>query len=703
MQTHLAVEEQKFVNDFKLQMAIFEAIGNNYIFMSVINVKTGHVTILKSKYELDTETYPLDTLSSYSKLCKVSLEKYVSEQEAKIISKEISLEHILNELQKKNEYIYEFNVTFNNHKRRYQIRYINLHDDQHVLLTFELMDDLYTKQNEQLEITAAKLRQERKFLDVLCRDYTSVYFYDMTNNTIEVLKISSAANETNIIGKQIRSVFDYPSEMKKYCNTYVLKKDQNAFIQNLSPATIATKLSKSSRFFFRYQCMPNKENHQYFEAQILRLNEKKFDHLAILAFRHIDDVIEQEKEREKQQREKIEAEEKAKALEYEREAAISANQMKTRFLSSLSHDIRTPINGIQGLLKIADTYPHDEKKQKECRDKEWIALDYLESLVSNVLDMNRLESKNTEIVEKPFNMIDLLMNLTSITEVQVKEQGLHSFVDWKPDYIKHRYLIGNIEGFSRILVNLGSNAIKYNKPDGSIYYRCLEKEVKDNIAWFELTISDTGIGMDPDFLQKAFEPFIQKENASLSSINGVGLGLAIVKQTTELMGGSIKVESKLNEGTKYTILLPFKIDPNPQQKEPDTPPLSLDGVKALLVEDNNLNTEIAKFYLEQENIVVTCASNGKEAVDTFEASDINYFDIILMDIVMPIMDGLEATKKIRAMNRPDAKTIPILAMSANAFQQDIQKSLEAGMNAHLTKPLNGEEIAKAMKQYLTND
>lgn len=402
----------------------------------------------------------------------------------------------------------------------------------------------------------------------------------------------------------------------------------------------------------------------------------------LMAVRYIDEVVAKVKE--------------------EREDAIMANEMKSRFLSSISHDIRTPVNGILGMLRIADTYPNDLKKQNECREKMWVAANYLVSLVNNVLDINRLENKMVDLSEQPFNLIDFLMNVTSLTDMQSNAQGLHSVVDWKPGYIEHRYLIGSSEGLARILMNLNSNAIKYNKKGGSIYCRCKEISCDGETAWFEFVNSDTGIGMSPEFLEHAFEPYMQADNNSLSSIKGVGLGLAIVKQTVEAMGGTLDVESRLNEGTKYTIRLPFKLDPNPTVKAPTFEHLSLKGVKALLVEDNELNMEIAKFHLEQENVQVFTAVNGEEAVEMFQKSEVGFFDIILMDIMMPIMDGLEATRRIRNMNRADAMSIPIIAMSANAFQEDIEKSLEAGLNEHLVKPLDGKTVTDTMKKFLAN-
>ena len=399
---------------------------------------------------------------------------------------------------------------------------------------------------------------------------------------------------------------------------------------------------------------------------------------------------------------KIEAENLNKRLRKEKEHAVSANETKGRFLSSISHDIRTPLNGIQGMLRIADAFPDNMKKQKECRDKIWIASNYLVSLVNNVLNMNRLENSTIELSEKPFNLVDLLMEITAMTNIQIDAQGLHSVVDWKPGYIKHRYLIGSEEGISRILLNLNSNAIKYNKKGGTVYCRCKELRCDGETAWFEFVTEDTGIGMEEEFLRHAFEPYTQEQHISLNSINGVGLGLTIVKETVALMGGTIQVESKINEGTRYTIVLPFKVDHHPKIDDDPKEHLSLKGKKALLAEDNNLNMEIARFQLEQEEIEVFTASNGKEAVEMFEASQPGFYDIILMDIMMPVMDGLEATRRIRSMNRRDAMTIPIVAMSANAFQEDVEKSLAAGLNEHLTKPLDEKKLTETMKKYLGN-
>lgn len=549
---------------------------------------------------------------------------------------------------------------------------------------------------------ADDLRKERMFLEVLCRDYTSVYFFDLQNDILEILKMDGNANAVAMVGSELRKTFDYSKEIERYCDIYVSGESQEEFSKAMNLEHIREELRKSDKFTYHYKSNPNLAGQCYFEVEVIQIADELYENTAILAFKHIDDIVAEEEKRREELRISLEIEEKTKRLEIEKENAIQANEMKSQFLSSLSHDIRTPINGIQGMLRIADAYPDDMKKQNECREKMWIASNYLVSLVNNVLNMNRLENKSIDLSEQPFNLIDLLMDITAMTDIQINAQGLHSVVDWKPGYIKHRYLIGSAEGLTRILMNLNSNAIKYNKKGGTVYCRCMEKKCDGETVWFEFISSDTGIGMDEEFLKKAFEPYSQKSNNSLNSINGVGLGLSIVKQTVDLMGGTIKVESRIGEGTKYTMMLPFKMDPNPHMDKRSVEHISLKGVKALLVEDNDLNMEIAKFHLEQEDVKVFTAVNGQEAVDMFRESEVGYYDIILMDIMMPIMNGLDATRCIRSMDRADALAVPIIAMSANAFEQDIEMSLEAGLNTHLVKPLDGKKVTDTMKKYLSH-
>lgn len=692
-------KQQRYEDNIRRQLNILNALGKDYLTLCLLNMKTENVTILNNSIETVEEGIDLP----YYETCYQSIDKYVKEDQQEEIKQKISLDTVKKELAEKTEYSFIYEVWLDGQIQYYQMRYISLEDEEHILMTFRLMEaDRKKEQNQKEKRTVDELRKERLFLEVLCRDYTSVYYFDLNNDTLEILKMDKNANTVNMFGTQIRKKISYTMEMTRYCNSYVVEKDQEQFLKEMSREHIRKVLIDSERFVYRFESNPNLSKHRYFEVQALRIINEKFDNTAILAFRHIDHIIAEENERKKQLKQAFEMEERSKRLEKEKQDAIEANEMKSRFLSSISHDIRTPINGIQGMLRIADTYPNDLKKQNECREKIWVASNYLVTLVNNVLNMNRLENKSIDLSEQSFNMINLLMDVTGMTDLQMQAQGLHFIVDWKPGYIKHRYLIGSAEGLYRILMNLNSNAIKYNKKGGTVYCRCMEKQRDGDTIWFEFITSDTGIGMDEEFLKKAFEPYTQKENTTLNSIKGVGLGLSIVKQTVALMGGTLNVESKIGEGTKYTIMLPFKLDLNPQVEKKTLEHISLKGVRALLVEDNELNLEIAKFHLEQEKVEVYTAMNGAKAVEMFEKSAVGFYDIILMDIMMPIMDGLEAARQIRSMNRADALAIPIIAMSANAFEEDIKKSLEAGMNAHLIKPLDGKKVTDTMKEYLAN-
>lgn len=687
-----------YEENVRRQLSILNALGKDYLTLCLLNLKTEKIAILNTEIEDIQDTVELP----YYEICSQSIERYVKEDQKEEIRKKINLDTVRQELDENREYSFVYEILMDGQMKYYQMRYISMEDQEHALMTFRIVKKRKDDGQEKESKVAKALRKERLFLEVLCRDYTSVYYFDLKSDTCEILKMDENANGVHMFGTKLRQKLSYTTGIKQYCDCYVVEKDQVEFRKVMAKENIRKSLKGSERFVHRFECKPNMSGHKYFEVQALRIVDKEFDNTAIIAFRHIDHVIAEENERKQRLKEAFEMEERSKRLEREKQDAINANEMKSRFLSSISHDIRTPINGILGMLRIADTYPNDLKKQNECREKIWIASNYLVSLVNNVLNMNRLENKSIDLSEQPFNMIDLLMDITGMTDIQIEAQGLHSVVDWKPGYIEHRYLHGSVEGLYRILMNLNSNAIKYNKKGGTVYCRCMEKQREGDIIWFEFITADTGIGMDEEFLKHAFEPYIQKDNTTLSSIKGVGLSLSIVKQTIELMGGSIRVESKLGEGTRYTIMLPFKIDNNPQVEKKSLEHIALKGVKALLVEDNDLNLEIAKFHLEQEDVKVYTAINGVEAVEMFERSEIGFYDIVLMDIMMPIMDGLEATRQIRSLNRADALSVPIIAMSANAFEEDIKKSLEAGMNAHLIKPLDGKRVTDTMKEYLAN-
>ena len=399
-------------------------------------------------------------------------------------------------------------------------------------------------------------------------------------------------------------------------------------------------------------------------------------------------------------------EEKKQEFEYQEQLkrtaqeAEKANVSKTDFLRRMSHDIRTPINGIRGITQIANHFPQDMQKQQECRDKVLTASGFLLNLVNDILDVNKMESGILQLEEKIFDLRKVLSESSGIVEMQGREKGISLSVG--DINIIHNQLVGSPLHLQQILQNIGSNAVNYNHVGGKIIVSCEEISSDDRTAVFEFTCTDNGIGMSEEFQKHLFEPFTQENRLEQNASMGTGLGMTIVSQLVTMMGGQISFTSKVNEGTSFVVTLPFHIvaDVELKMTESSGENVSLEGKRALLVEDNELNMEIAQFILENENMKVSCAWNGKEAVDIFAGSKPGEYDLILMDIMMPVMDGLEATRHIRAMDRPDAKLIPIAAMSANAFQDDVERSKKAGMNKHISKPLTGEGVIREIKSML---
>lgn len=380
--------------------------------------------------------------------------------------------------------------------------------------------------------------------------------------------------------------------------------------------------------------------------------------------------------------------------------AKRANMAKTDFLRRMSHDMRTPINAINGYVRIAGAFPDDQVKQQECRNKILTASGYLLEMIKSVLDMSKLESGEMTLEHKPFQMTALLDRVCRVIKVQAIEEGIDFNVD--NEVLTHSGLIGSPAHIQQILMNLLNNAVKYNRRGGRVWLRCREIADRPDRSWFEFVCEDTGIGMSEAYQQHIFEPFSQESDGVKSKYDGTGLGLPITKRMIELMGGTIDFWSQKNVGTRFTVRLSLEIDIvschyDSAIHADET--ANLAGLRALLVEDNEMNMEIAEFLLKEQHMLVDRAWNGAQAVELFEQSETHAYDIVLMDIMMPVMDGLEAARRIRSLKREDAKTVPIFAMSANTFIDDIAKSREAGMDEHFTKPLDIEVIREAIGRY----
>nr|WP_330414190.1 response regulator [Coprococcus comes] len=381
--------------------------------------------------------------------------------------------------------------------------------------------------------------------------------------------------------------------------------------------------------------------------------------------------------------------------------AEAANEAKTEFLQRMSHDIRTPINGICGVLNVADHYADDMKKQTECRAKVKEASHLLLELVNDVLDMSKLESDEVILEEIPFNLSGIFREVFVVIEQIAAEQNIR--IAWEKKEIIHRNLIGSPGYVKRVMMNILSNAVKYNRENGHIYISCVEiPSEQPETAIMKFVCRDTGIGMAEEFQKHIFEPFAQEHAGSRTKFAGTGLGMPITKKLVEKMGGTIMFKSKEGVGTTFVIQVPFRIDlaTDKRKEQKDASEKTIKGLHILLAEDNELNMEIAEFMFQNEGAEVTKAWNGLEAVEIFEKSRPGEFDVILMDIMMPVMNGYNATKRIRSMDREDAKEIPIIAMTANAFTEDRIRAKEAGMDEHISKPVDGNLLVKVIHELL---
>ena len=834
--------------------SILEVLGRDYMAIGLLNLSSG--TLIAVKPDNYRFSGMPDTASSnidYEIMRQNSISRYIPADTRQHFAAATSLEVIAAELSENIEYSITCQSVILEKQHTCQVRYVRLDEPEYALITFRLADeDASLSENAQIsrlteEIAAARqetkrdkevlrrnleeLKKERTFLDVLCQDYTSVYFYDLKTDLMEILKLSPGANAFKVIGADAlnRHKVVYSEMLRDYCDNFVADAYQHEFINVMNRDSIIKKLSASPRFVYKYQSSANALNHIYFEAQVVRIDADELEDTAIIAVRHIDDILTAEQEHQRQLREALQKEKISNEIlaalgkiyysiyridldadiyeeisssgelhyltgkqgkasveliricrsivvpEYQKrilqffdiatlpdrlhdeetiaeeylardgnwhtarfivkrrsdtgrvthvlyvtrlisdskrreqnwiaiaQEANKANEAKTNFLRHMSHDIRTPINGILGMIEAADRYKHDTKKLYECRQKVLNSVEYLLSIVNNVLDIGKLESGEIVLESKPFDISEILSEITPFIEMQAEEnQLIYSLDNEAISSIKHRRLIGSPIHIKRMLMNLASNALKYTKAGGSVHLSCEEIQNDDNTAVLRFVCADTGIGMSSEFQKRVFEPYSQEGKPGNSGYSGSGLGLSIVKEIVNQMNGTIEFESKENVGTTFTVTIPFVIDKTAEtqcESSEVSNDIDLTGRKALLVEDNALNREIAQMLLEDYGLIITTAQNGKEAVDIFAASNVYTYDFIIMDIMMPVMDGLEATRCIRAMDRADAKSVPILAMTANAFQDDIQQSLEAGMNTHLMKPIDTAKLKQELQRF----
>ena len=639
----------------------------------------------KSTNAFITEKYLTQQQHRYTYRIQYYFEHFVIHESAMDFIEKLSPAYLKEQLSDQDRIVYRFRTIPNlAGQEHFEVQIVRLkgQDGFKVVMGYRYIDDILQEQERQqtkLEKALTQANLNNEIISSISKIYCLIYRMDLKAGTYE--EVSAGQEMHYLTGKHGNTMEVFQDVIE----TIVSEKHQDAMKQFLDISTLNQRLMNTESVGIEYQA----KNKFWYLARFI---VKKRDEQGIVT--HVLYLV---REINKQKQIELEYQEKVLAAA---EDAKRANIAKTDFLRRMSHDIRTPINGILGMVNIAEHYPNDLKKQMECRNKVKEAAGFLLDLVSSILDMNKLESGEIILEHKEFDLLEILQETNHIIGMTAQEKNIVLDIDDKD--LRHQYLIGSPLHLRQILQNISGNAVKYNKKGGAINIVCRENQINDDWISLEFICTDTGKGISKEFLEHVFEPFAQENTQARSTYMGSGLGLAIVKQLVELMGGEIKIESNLGVGTKVMVFLPFEIDHNyhkEDKKRVENIENKLCDLKVLLVEDNEINIEIARFMLERFGMKITEAHNGKEAMEVFQSSKENYFDMIFMDIMMPVMDGLEATRQIRKLNREDAKKIPIIAMTANAFSDDAQLSKEAGMDEHLVKPLDEKLMKKVVEQY----
>lgn len=670
-------------------MYVLKKLFTEYVSLYRLELNSGKYEILRlientNAKQIVGEEYRI--FADYDEFTRRYAETFIPETEQEEFLDWHKCENLKKRLQEKESLTYYYHSVSKDGKDSYYEAYAvkGKADGKnfYIFLGYRNVDVILYKEKaiqEQLQKALDEAKLSNEIIEAIAKSYQYISRIDISKNWFE--EISNRAVE-NMNYKKSGEV---TSGNRNACKKFVAEEYQEAFLKFADITTLPVRMKNEETIVMEYQ-MKDGNWHK------LRFIEKKRDKdgnltHVLCAIRSISDVKKKEQELLQQ------------VAEARKDAAL-----KSRFLSNMSHDIRTPINGIIGMTELADRYPDNLEIQKKCREKLLESARHLVSMVNDILDMNKLETEQFVENDIPFNLAAVLNRVNTDQQMQAGKKKIDYVVDWEKSELNHMYLMGNPVYIEKLLTVITDNAVKFTKPGGNVSVWCREISEDDERAFYEFGCSDNGIGMSEEFAGHAFEMFSQENKTSRTQYEGTGLGLAIAKKITERLGGTIEIKSKKNCGTTVTMTIPFKtgvqnlMQYTENVNTESTEDIPLEGLHALIAEDNELNLEIAKLMLEEKGICVECAADGKEAVAKFEESEPGYYDVIFMDIMMPYMNGWDATRKIRTLQRPDADKIPIIAMSANAFAEDIINSHISGMNWHLTKPIDADKLMTALKE-----
>ncbi|MDO4182846.1 MAG: transporter substrate-binding domain-containing protein [Coriobacteriia bacterium] len=531
--------------------------------------------------------------------------------------------------------------------------------------------------NDKLQETNSQIRTQLGIAEGLGRDWEDIYMVNVATREVHIVKMDSPATRAALA--DVQPPYTYEKLALAYSCACVHEDDVQLFLDGMDVQKAQSAISERGEYVFTYRACEDGAVHHYQMKCVLVTFEEGDQGHFIVVFRRIDDLVrEQERQRE--------------LLQSALEQAESANEAKTLFLNNMSHDIRTPMNAITGFTSLALTHLDDLDLTQEYLGKIQTSSDHLLGLINDVLDMSRIESGKMQLDMSDQNIYDLVEELRTISQNEAEARGLNFQVE--TEGIAHPYIQCDTVRFKRVVLNLLSNAMKFTPGGGTVVLSVKEAgKVIDGFVPYVVRVSDTGIGMSEEFAALAFEPFERERTSTVSGVQGTGLGLAITKNLVELMGGTISLESKLGEGTTFTLKIPFKraeqaVETEAGQQQEQVNRESFAGLTLLLVEDNPLNAEIAKTILEEEGFVIETAENGQIALDAVSASVPGHFAAVLMDVQMPVMDGYEATHAIRELENEQLACIPIVATTANAFEEDRKRALAEGMDAYIAKPID---------------
>lgn len=659
----------KLCSDFT---AVYFVELNSKTFESVhISSNTNAEDILRKQVFYNFDSYCMRYASSY-----------ISESDKKDFLEWFKCENLKKNLTENNRITYHYQSFSNKSRQKYfEAQAIKVKEDEkhcYALLGFRYIDDIMEKEKaiqEQIQKAYEEVIESNEIISAIAKSYCHIYLINLEKDEFE--EISHDSTVHHFTGNKGCA----SKRFKERCEESVELEYREMFYEFTNFKTIQNHLAKDDETVTEYKMLDGNWHRLVFIAKNRDENGKVIE--IICTIRSISEVKRRELN-----------------LHYEAEEARHEVEAKNRFLSNMSHDIRTPLNGMIGMLRMAEQYPDDLEMRQSLKAKVNESLDYLVTLINNILELNKLETDKTKIVCMPFNMIEVIQDACFRSYRKAKEKNITFHMDADKKSIQCPYVVSNATYIDRIFANLTENAVKFTEENGNIdvYYREIHHD--DTHVTVEFGCKDDGIGMSEEFMKYAFDAFSQEKKTSRSKYEGSGLGLSIVKKLVDKLDGTIEVASKKNVGTDIKICMTFEIGEEVNSNSILENYSDLKGLRALVVEDNELNTEVVKFLLEKNGIIVDCVGDGVQALKSFEKSSLGYYAMILMDILMPRMNGLEATRRIRTLQRKDASLIPIIAMSANAFSDDIMRGKLAGMNGYLAKPLDEEMLIRAIRKCL---